>query len=74
MIARLVDAEGVTWDEFAIETRTHIIRVPIGPRLQARFFPEGENPNSISYRVAEFEFDRRDGGGIAIYRLRSHLL
>lgn len=64
MIARLVDAEGVTWDELEVECYYPTLRVPLPLRRPMK--PEE------SFATALFDYERTDGGGTRIYRLAVH--
>ena len=62
--ARLVDAEGVTWDELEVECFYPQLRVPLPIK---RPMQPGE-----SFATATFTYERTDGGGVRIYRLAVH--
>lgn len=66
-IARMVDSEGVTWAEFAIECPYPVLRMPVPPRFYAKL--EDPDYSDVGIRTADFQLERRDGGGTLIYRL-----
>lgn len=63
---RLVDSEGVTWDEFDTECYHPYLRVPIPPRRTPVEY-SGGMPEPLP--TVEFHYERTDGGGVRIYRL-----
>lgn len=67
---RLVDAEGVTWDEFDTECYLVNLRVPLPPRN--RHMESRPTPGDHLLPTATFNYERTDGGGTRIYRLAVH--
>ena len=71
MIARLLDSEGVTWKELAIEERMPAIRM-LRLRQPTAILAAAiiDAPFTADFHEIEFVYERMTGDGVLIYRLR----